>query len=86
MLTDVNAEVVKLAEKLSGNPAGTVTFGTEGPYLNSMGMNTVIIGPGNIDQAHQANEYVALDRIQPMLKILTGMITHFCFEDSTHVN
>ena len=86
MHTDVNAEIVRLAEKFSGNQAGTVTFGTEGPYLKSMGMDTVIVGPGDIDQAHQANEYIALERIQPMLNILKGMISHFCFEDSTHVN
>ena len=86
MQTDVNAEIVRLAEKLSGNPAGTVTFGTEAPYLKSMGMDTVIIGPGNIDQAHQANEYVAMDRIQPMLNIIKGMITHFCSGDRMHVN
>lgn len=86
MQTDVNAEIVRLAEKISGNQAGTVTFGTEAPYLKSMGMDTVIIGPGNIDQAHQANEYVAMERIQPMLNIIKGMITHFCFEDSTYVN
>lgn len=84
MQTDINAEIVRMAEKLSGNQAGTVTFGTEAPYLTAMGMATVIIGPGDIDQAHQANEYVAMDRIQPMMNILNGMITHFCIEDSTH--
>jgi acetylornithine deacetylase len=84
MKTDINSEIVKIAEKLSGNTAGTVTFGTEGPYLKSMGMNTVILGPGNIDQAHQANEYVTKDRIKPMMKIIKGMIGHFCLEERAH--
>ena len=83
--TNVDSEIVKMAEKLSGQTAGTVAFGTEGPYLNSMGMQTVVLGPGNIEQAHQANEYLAMDRIQPMLEILTGMIGHFCIEENTHV-
>jgi acetylornithine deacetylase len=78
MQTDQNAEIVRLAEKLAGEPSGTVAFGTEGPYFNSMGMETVILGPGDIDQAHQANEYLLLDRIDPMIGILQKMITHFC--------
>ena len=76
--TDRNAEVIQIAEKLSGRESGTVAFGTEGPYLNAMGMDTVVLGPGDIDQAHQANEYLSLDRIPPMLGILTRMVDHFC--------
>ena len=81
MHTNVDAEIVKMAEKLSGQMAGTVAFGTEGPYLNSMGMQTVVLGPGNIEQAHQANEYLAMDRIRPMVQIITGMAHHFCVND-----
>lgn len=86
MHTDANAEIVKLAEQFSGHSASTVAFGTEGPYLNSMGMETVILGPGDIDQAHQANEYLALDRIKPMMDILTGMIGHICIGEKENVN
>ena len=43
--------------------AGTVAFSTEGPFLQALGMETVIFGPGSIDQAHQPDEYLALDRI-----------------------
>ena len=78
MQTDSESEVVRLAEKLAGEPTGAVAFGTEGPYLNAMGMDTVILGPGDIDQAHQANEYLVMDRIEPMIGILEQMIKHFC--------
>ena len=78
METDPHSEIVKVAEKLTGHDAGTVNFGTEGPFLNSLGMDTVVLGPGDIDQAHQANEYIEQDRIQPMHDLLSRMITHFC--------
>lgn len=78
METDGNAEIVKIAEKLSGVSSGTVAFGTEGPYLNSLGMQTVVLGPGDIEQAHQANEYLSLERIKPMQEIVKNMIQHFC--------
>lgn len=86
MKTDINSDIIKLAEKLSGHSSSTVAFGTEGPYLNSMGMDTVILGPGDIDQAHQANEYIAMERFTPMLDILSQMIGHFCIEGKSHVN
>ena len=76
--TPVESEIVRIAEKLSGSAAGSVAFGTEGPYLNAMDMSTVILGPGDIEQAHQANEFLPMERIAPMLTILTGMIRHFC--------
>jgi acetylornithine deacetylase len=76
--TDINSEVIQVAERLCGRESGTVAFGTEGPYLNAMGMDTVVLGPGDIAQAHQANEYLSLDRIPPMMDILTNMVEHFC--------
>ncbi|MEJ2761770.1 MAG: acetylornithine deacetylase [Gammaproteobacteria bacterium] len=78
MQTDGGSEIVRVAERLSGRQAGTVAFGTEGPYFNALGMETVVLGPGDIAQAHQANEYLAQDRIEPMCAIVHGMIRHFC--------
>ena len=80
MHTDSEAEIVKIAERLAGEPAGAVAFGTEGPYLNSMGMATVVLGAGDIEQAHQANEYLAMDRIKPMQALLGKLINHFCID------
>ena len=76
--TAVDSELVKLAEQLSAQTPSTVAFGTEAPYLTALGMDTVVLGPGDISQAHQANEYIPVDRISPMLTILTSMIEHFC--------
>ena len=76
--TDRSSEIVRVAEQLAGEPAGTVAFGTEGPYMNAMGMDTVVLGAGDIDQAHQADEYLALDRIKPMQALLGKLVAHFC--------
>lgn len=43
-----------------------------------MGMETLILGPGDIDQAHQANEYLETKRIEPMVDILRQVIENFC--------
>ena len=64
----------------SGQTPGTVAFGTEGHFLQSLGMETVIFGPGSIDQAHQPNEYLALEQIPPAKDILCQAINRYCLQ------
>ena len=80
LYTPADSAIVRAAEKLTGHPAEAVAFCTEGPYLNALGMDSIILGPGDIDQAHQPDEYLALDRIEPMVSLLRGLITRFCVE------
>lgn len=79
METPADAAIVKATEALTGFAASAVAFGTEGPYLNRMGMQTVIMGPGSIDQAHQPDEYLALDQIAPAQRIIRQLVERFCF-------
>ena len=62
-----------------GHAAEAVAFGTEAPYLNQIGLQTIVLGPGDIDQAHQPDEYLALDRIKPAQAIVTQLVERFCF-------
>ncbi len=76
--TPSDGKLVRTLERLSGGTAGTVAFGTEGPFLQALGMETVIFGPGSIDQAHQPDEYIAANRIQPAVDVLTRLIAEVC--------
>ena len=78
METPAAADIVRAAEQLTGHSADAVAFGTEGPYLNDLGMQTIILGPGDIDQAHQPDEYLAADRLQPTVRLLQDLIARFC--------
>ncbi|MDH5485693.1 MAG: acetylornithine deacetylase [Gammaproteobacteria bacterium] len=78
METAADSALVQAAEKLTGFSAGSVAFGTEAPYFNQLGMETVVLGPGNIEQAHQPDEYLQLDRVQPTLDLLRQFIHQFC--------
>jgi acetylornithine deacetylase len=78
METPASSEIVRATEALTGHQAGAVAFGTEGPYFTQMGINTVVLGPGDIDQAHQPDEYLAEARITPMLELLRNLIRRFC--------
>lgn len=76
--TPASATIVQVTEALTGVPAGVVGFGTEGPYLNALGMETVILGPGSVDCAHQPDEFLPLAAIPPTLDILQGLIRRLC--------
>ena len=78
MQTSKDSEIIKVSEELTNHPSESVAFGTEGPFYNDMGIETVILGPGDIDVAHQPNEYLQIDRIEPMINILSKMLLHFC--------
>ncbi len=80
METDKHSHIVKLAESLTQQQSQAVAFGTEAPYLNELGCETIILGPGDIAQAHQADEYLSLDRITPMLDLLGKLICGVCIE------
>jgi acetylornithine deacetylase len=76
--TPASAAIVRAAEELTGHSAGAVAFGTEGPYLERLGAETLILGAGDIEQAHRPDEYLALDRIPPMVRLLRSLVEWFC--------
>lgn len=84
--TPIESDIIKACEALTKRQASTVAFATEGPFLNQMGMETLILGPGSIDQAHQPNEFMALDQIQPMQQVIRGLIERFCLKSHEQKN
>ncbi|WP_213762824.1 acetylornithine deacetylase [Caballeronia sp. dw_19] len=48
----------------------TLAFGTEGGLFQSIGIPTVVCGPGSIEQGHKADEYVELDQLSKCLSFL----------------
>jgi acetylornithine deacetylase len=77
--TGPEAEVVELAQELSGNrDFGKVSFATEGSQFQRAGIPTVVCGPGSIAQAHKPNEYVTLDQLQRCDAFLRGLMQRLC--------
>jgi len=62
--THEGSEVTSLGCTCNGtDDFGKVSFGTEASLFHNAGLPTVICGPGHIAQAHQPNEWVALEQI-----------------------
>ena len=66
LLTDPGIDFVAYVKKLLDNDAHSkVIFGTEGGlFQKRLGIPTLVCGPGNIDQAHRANEFISLKQLQ----------------------
>jgi acetylornithine deacetylase len=73
-----DCELVRVAEKLSGHQAQAVAFATEAPFMQQLGMETIVMGPGSIDRAHQPDEYLELEQIEPCIALLQNCIRHYC--------
>jgi acetylornithine deacetylase len=73
-----DSELVRLAERLTGHRAEAAAFATEAPFLQALGMETIVMGPGSIDRAHQPDEYLELEQIQPCIALLQQCIRHYC--------
>ena len=73
-----DSELVKTCEQLTGHKTKSAVFTTEAPFFSQMGMDTVVLGPGDIDQAHQPDEFLGLDRIQPTISLLKALIRQYC--------
>ncbi|WP_461518291.1 acetylornithine deacetylase [Porticoccus sp.] len=76
--TAENSAMVEICESLTRHSCEAVSFATEAPYLKDLGMDVVILGPGNVEQAHQPDEYLALERIQPTIDFLIQLIGRCC--------
>ncbi len=76
--TSADSKLVKAVEKLTGSPAEAVAFSTEAPFYNRLGMDSVVLGPGHINQAHQPNEYLAIEQIKPTVSLIRNLVKQFC--------
>ena len=79
METDKDAELVKLAEKMTNTESQIVAFGTEAPYYNDIGLQTIVMGPGSIQQAHQPDEYIEMKALDPAVDIIRQLVGHYCY-------
>ena len=59
-----NQARVIMQEILKSNSTGVISFGTEAGIFQQMNMDVVVCGPGSIDQAHKANEYLSLSELK----------------------
>ncbi|HEX6728507.1 MAG TPA: acetylornithine deacetylase [Pyrinomonadaceae bacterium] len=76
--TAPDSELVALLERLTGNAASTVAFGTEAAQMTLLGSEAVVLGPGNIREAHRTGEFVPISELERCVEILRQTISTLC--------
>ena len=72
-----NGAAETLARALSGdNATNVVSYGTEAGQFQEGGFSTVICGPGSIEQAHQADEYITVAQLAEGEAFVRRLIDH----------
>ncbi|SEB35273.1 acetylornithine deacetylase [Nitratireductor aquibiodomus] len=65
------SEARQIVSELTGlTEAEVVAFGTEAGLFQKAGISSVICGPGSIEQAHKADEFVSLEQLEECLGML----------------
>lgn len=72
--TRADSPLVEAAQRWSGETAQVVSFATEAGFFTSMGMETIVMGPGRINQAHQPDEYVEQASLAAGDKLIEGLV------------
>jgi acetylornithine deacetylase len=79
LLTEANTPLegwLQLHAELSPSPMAT--FATDGGNLARLGLQPIIFGPGSIDVAHQADEYVESSALVRAVSVLEHVIHEAC--------
>jgi acetylornithine deacetylase len=77
--TAPDSPLIRLLEKATGIESGTVAFGTEAAQMMKLGSESVVIGPGDIREAHRTGEFVPIDELERCAVVLRQSIQHLCF-------
>ncbi len=65
LVPETEGEAEQIVRRLTGdNASRVVSYGTEAGHFQNGGYSAVICGPGNIEQAHQPNEFLSVAQFE----------------------
>jgi acetylornithine deacetylase len=79
------AAITQLVRALTGNQdKRKVAYGTEAGLFSLAGIPSIVCGPGDIVQAHKANEFVTLDQLAQCERFLGKFIHSMSVDAHAH--
>ena len=63
-----------LAEVTGVEPLAAVSYGTEGGLYQRAGVPAIVCGPGSIDRAHKADEWIGIDELAACERMMEALI------------
>ncbi len=82
LATSEDSPIAQISAKITGQVAGAgqclgVPFGSNASELGASGIPAVVLGPGSIDQAHAAVEFVELEQVLLATEIYARIMLEF---------
>ena len=75
---DPESDFIRQCKQLAtGNSARTVAYGSEAGNLAAV-RNVVVLGPGDISEAHKSDEWISLEQLEQGQTIYRRLLLHFC--------
>ena len=76
--TKLTDDIVALTQKISGqNSWKTVSYAAEAGQFHEAGYQSIICGPGSIEQAHRANEFTTQEQLDKCVVMLQKLVIEF---------
>jgi acetylornithine deacetylase len=75
---DEGSELLHSVLRASGNVAESVAFGTEAPWMNKLGAEAVVFGPGSMLSAHSPREFVPRAELLRCVEVVSDVIYDLC--------
>jgi len=76
--TDADSPIVTLAERLTGSGSTFSPYGTEAAFYHEVGIPSIVLGPGRLEQAHVADEFVSVDELRRAAQIYRSLLQEIC--------
>lgn len=77
LFSDPGGPAETLARQLTGdNARHVVSYGTEAGYFQRHGFDAVVCGPGDIEQAHQPDEYIEIAQFEAGHAFMQRLLDH----------
>jgi acetylornithine deacetylase len=79
LLTEEHAPMHRaLCEHIGQSESIGVSYASDGGWLSRLGMDCVLFGPGTIEAAHRADEWLPIDEFDCAKSVLNAMVQRFC--------
>lgn len=73
--TSEKASIVQLLSEITGNTIPNyVSYATEAGQFSEAGFESIICGPGSIEQAHRANEFISIEQLNLGVKMIENLV------------
>jgi acetylornithine deacetylase len=75
--TPADRPLVRMLERVAGQPATSIAFGSEASAWSAVAEEVVVFGPGDMRSAHSDRECVSVDELNTAVEAVRSMMHEF---------